>query len=36
MGDDIRPGELAFGLGQDPRDIERDIAHADHDRVLAR
>ena len=36
MGDDIRPGKLAFGLGQDPCDVERDIPHANHDRMLAR
>ena len=36
MGDDVAAGELGAGLGEDPRDVERDVAHADHDRGLAR
>ncbi len=36
MGDDVAAIELGRGLGQDARDVERDIAHADHHRGLAR
>ncbi len=36
MGNDIAAFEFGSRLGQDARDIERDIAHADHHRGLAR
>ncbi len=36
MADDVAAFELAIGLGEDPRDVERDVAHADDHRGLAR
>ena len=36
MRDDVRPVEFGAGLGEDPRDVERDVAHADDDCGLAR
>ena len=36
MGDDIGPCKFRFGLGEDARHIESDIAHADDHRMAAR
>ena len=33
VADDVRSGELVGRLGEDPRDVERDIARADHHRA---
>ena len=36
MADDVGPFEFGLALGEDARHVERDIAHAYDDRVLAR
>ena len=36
VGDDVRTGEFVFGLGQYSRYVERNIAHANDNRMAAR